>query len=59
MYQPKCPYTRKKELVNWLIDYYAKYNKKGMTKSKANKLTKKNLYWFYYNLPGLLNDKSH
>jgi hypothetical protein len=44
-----CPYRTRKELVNWLVTY------KGYNKHQANKLTTKQMYFFYYNSEKIFN----
>ena len=39
----KCPYRYKYELVWWIVKYH------HIKFSKANSMTKKQLYYFYYN----------
>ena len=40
----KCPYKYKHQLVDWLITFTHRF-----TKAQANKLSMKQLYYFYYN----------
>ena len=37
-----CPYRKKYELVNWLVKY------RGFTKTKAERLTKRQCYAIWY-----------
>ena len=39
-----CPYKYKYELVDWLISFTDRF-----TKAEANRLSIKQLYYFYYN----------
>jgi len=39
----KCPFHTKRELVEWARDYYK------LPKNRFQKLTKKQLYYFFYN----------
>ena len=43
MYNNYCPYKYKYELVNWAIKY------RGFSKSKANAMSKAQLYAIFYN----------
>jgi hypothetical protein len=45
----KCPYKYKYELVDWLIRFDNR-----ITKACANRKTKRQLYWLFYNLPSLI-----
>ena len=41
----KCPYSRKYELVDFLVNYHK------WPRAKANRLNKRQLYAIYYKLP--------
>ena len=47
----KCPYNTRKELIGWLI------KDKGYTRYNANKLTTKQMYFFYYNSEKIFHRK--
>lgn len=46
-----CPYRNRKELIGWLVQY------KEYTRYQANKLSTKQLYFFYYNAEKIFNRK--
>ena len=48
---PKCPYRTRSQLIGWLIRY------KGYTRYKADKLSDKQLWYFYYNSEKIFNKK--
>jgi len=48
----RCPYRYKYQLVDWLCKF-----DKRITRANANRKTIKQLYWLYYNLPELINNK--
>ena len=39
-----CPYRYKYQLVNWLLSFTNKFSK-----TQANKMSMRQLYWLYYN----------
>ena len=47
----ECPYRNREELIGWLIRY------KGYTRYKADKLSDKQLWYFYYNSEKIFNRK--